>query len=80
MNEHVKKSEYLFYFCLQTSKRDNSMQDGEFKSRSITTEYVIVLKHTKTMRWPGIEPGSTAWKAAMLTIIPPTLHVLERKK
>ncbi len=25
------------------------------------------------MRWPGIEPGSTAWKAAMLTIIPPTL-------
>ena len=26
-----------------------------------------------TMRWPGIEPGSTAWKAAMLTTIPPTL-------
>ncbi len=27
------------------------------------------------MRWPGIEPGSTAWKAAMLAIIPPT-HVV----
>ena len=27
----------------------------------------------KAMRWPGIEPGSTAWKAAMLTTIPPTL-------
>ncbi len=26
------------------------------------------------MRSPGIEPGSTAWKAAMLTTIPPT-HV-----
>ena len=25
------------------------------------------------MRRPGIEPGSTVWKAAMLTIIPPTL-------
>ena len=25
------------------------------------------------MRWPGVEPGSTAWKAAMLTAIPPTL-------
>ena len=25
------------------------------------------------LRWPGIEPGSTAWKAAMLTTIPPTL-------
>ena len=24
------------------------------------------------MRWPGIEPGSTAWKAAMLTTIPPS--------
>ena len=24
------------------------------------------------MRWPGIEPGSTAWEAAMLTTIPPT--------
>ena len=27
------------------------------------------------MRWPGVEPGSTAWKAAMLTAIPPTLDV-----
>ena len=26
------------------------------------------------MRRPGIEPGSTAWKAAMLTIIPPTQY------
>ena len=29
------------------------------------------------LRWPGVEPGSTAWKAAMLTTIPPTLlHAL----
>ena len=27
------------------------------------------------MRWPGVEPGSTAWKAAMLTAIPLTLVV-----
>ena len=27
------------------------------------------------LRWPGIEPGSTAWKAAMLTTIPPTLYI-----
>ena len=26
-----------------------------------------------TLHWPGIEPGSTAWEAAMLTTIPPTL-------
>ena len=30
----------------------------------------------KAMRWPGIEPGSTAWKAAMLTTIPPTQSLL----
>ena len=29
------------------------------------------------LRWPGIEPGSTAWKATMLTSIPPSL-VLRR--
>ena len=31
----------------------------------------------KDLRRPGIEPGSTAWKAAMLTTIPPTLWLLE---
>ena len=29
------------------------------------------------MRQPGIEPGSTAWKAAMLTTIPLTLDKVE---
>ena len=29
-------------------------------------------KKNKMVRRPGIEPGSTAWKAAMLTTIPPT--------
>ena len=28
----------------------------------------------KKMRGPGIEPGSTAWKATMLTITPATLE------
>ena len=29
-----------------------------------------------TLRQPGIEPGSTAWKAAMLTTIPLTLTLI----
>ncbi len=33
---------------------------------------VIGVSDEKHLRWPGIEPGSTAWKAAMLTTIPPT--------
>ena len=34
----------------------------------------MILKKLKEfqLRWPGIEPGSTAWKATMLTTIPPT--------
>ena len=31
---------------------------------------------SQVMRQPGIEPGSTAWKAAMLTTIPPSLGEL----
>ena len=34
-------------------------------------------KDQVVMRQPGIEPGSTAWKAAMLTTIPLTLTRLE---
>ena len=30
---------------------------------------------SKNMRWPGVEPGSIAWKATMLTVTPPTLAV-----
>ena len=30
------------------------------------------------MRWPGVEPGSTAWKATMLTVTPPTLAYVKK--
>ena len=30
-------------------------------------------KKKRTVRWPGVEPGSAAWKATMLTVTPPTL-------
>ena len=33
-------------------------------------------KKKKELRGPGIEPGSTAWKAAMLTITPAALSLL----
>ena len=37
---------------------------------------IIKSKKEKSMRWPGIEPRSTAWKATMLTITPPTLYLV----
>ena len=41
-------------------------------------EAKVVIRSTKNflnkiMRQPGIEPGSIAWKATMLTFTPPTL-------
>ena len=35
------------------------------------TCYRKETKHKLPLHWPGIERGSTAWKAAMLTTIPP---------
>ena len=37
----------------------------------------IPKKQLLTLRCPGIEPGSTAWKAAMLTTIPTSLRLLQ---
>ncbi|GFX95696.1 hypothetical protein TNCV_4886221 [Trichonephila clavipes] len=34
----------------------------------------------RSLRRPGVEPGSTAWKAAMLTVIPPTLREKRNKR
>ncbi len=50
----------------------------EFDSR--ITPFIFSMN--KKVRGPGIEPGSTAWKAAMLTITPATLSAfcVEQKK
>ena len=44
-----------------------------FKISMICKNNSTICFNRKSMRRPGIEPGSTAWKAAMLTTIPPTL-------
>ena len=36
----------------------------------------MVTMVQKPVRQPGIEPGSIAWKATMLTFTPPTLIIL----
>ena len=41
------------------------------------TGFVGQARKNKKLRGPGIEPGSTAWKAAMLTITPATLTLSE---
>ena len=39
--------------------------------KSVTNN--TLQKQNKNVRQPGIEPGSIAWKATMLTFTPPTL-------
>jgi hypothetical protein len=55
--------EYLYYAVQKTCA---------VQVRALTLLKVKTRYETK-MRRPGIEPGPTAWKAAMLTTIPPTL-------
>ena len=40
---------------------------------SMMTLPSIVEQSKLHVRRPGVEPGSTAWKATMLTVTPPTL-------
>ena len=43
---------------------------------------ILYCNEQKCLRRPGIEPGSIAWKATMLTTIPPTLpciHLIRSK-
>ena len=37
-----------------------------------------MVPNKSSVRGPGIEPGSTAWKATMLTITPATLPMYQR--
>ena len=41
---------------------------------TIDTQHQVRKSKKRTVRWPGVEPGSAAWKATMLTVTPPTLR------
>lgn len=73
--QRMRSREKVRYGC--SSSFSSQFRSG-FKLQ--TTSHALLLslnlvrvKEGKvSLRWPGIEPGSTAWKAAMLTTIPPT--------
>ena len=51
----------------------DNMKKPQHLGIQISDTVVLSTKQKKNyLRRPGIEPGSTAWKAAMLTTIPPT--------
>jgi hypothetical protein len=37
--------------------------------------HYVYARYKQKVRRPGVEPGSTAWKATMLTVTPPMLHI-----
>ncbi|GFX95703.1 hypothetical protein TNCV_4886291 [Trichonephila clavipes] len=51
--------------------RRRRMQDSREKRNKDSN---IEACKNRSLRRPGVEPGSTAWKAAMLTVIPPSLR------
>ena len=51
---------------IEKNEKSPTSQDSVFT-------VVPSIKRKELLRRPGIEPGSTAWEAAMLTTIPPTL-------
>ena len=62
--------------CEDSGKRHPSSTVGRL-SKDLVFSVAILNTDVKfssafLVRWPGIEPGSIAWKATMLTTIPPT--------
>ena len=53
---------------------------NQYRKHCVTNvaEKDFFVHKSKILRRPGIEPGSTAWKATMLTITPPTLSTAEK--
>ena len=71
MQKEKKKKQSLFSIS-QFNKRNRRKI---YLSFNVIQKKIVEIKRKrkiKSVRWPGIEPGSTAWKAAMLTTIPPT--------
>ena len=64
---------HMIWLCNPKFKINRMCKNNLIICFSHRTNTEIFLKN---MRRPGIEPGSTAWKAAMLTTIPPTLMTL----
>jgi hypothetical protein len=62
---------FCFFFCsaspFQYEQQQQQQQGARSKSKREPKK--------KSVRRPGIEPGSTAWKATMLTITPATLSM-----
>ena len=61
-----------------------SILEQTYACRQLTLERAFIAKtdqkSVKKVRRPGIEPGSIAWKATMLTFTPPTLLLVEEKR
>ena len=61
------------YFHYGIINMVGTMHHIQNKKRHVQFMNKIRLNRHKKMRQPGIEPGSIAWKATMLTFTPPTL-------
>lgn len=67
---------YVFKLKLLTKCKKYIYRDikliMEFSKQLQDSIYLIGHHEKNKVRRPGVEPGSTAWKATMLTVTPPT--------
>ena len=62
-------------FCQEEFLQENWIENNKDEQTFIIYFFSISVDWTKKnlVRRPGVEPGSIAWKATMLTVTPPTL-------
>ena len=64
----------LLFVCISVCNGDIQWLGCELEDGSDDWRWMYTVE--RKVRQPGIEPGSTAWKATMLTFTPPTLDDL----
>lgn len=76
--ERASEDRKRFFFSTNTANfeekvMDNYKQDSKRASRKLkwnATSALLAKKILSHVRQPGVEPGSTAWEAAMITVTP----------
>ena len=66
--------------CLEGNHANRYTTDAMDANRTRQTISNVMIREVcaeKSVRRPGVEPGSTAWKATMLTVTPPTLQLVD---
>lgn len=78
--ENILAHNVAWYKCKKSNYKNHKGQNGKWKmeewenSEGVNKKKIIIIfkgqnaENTEHMRLPGVEPGSIAWKAIILTV------------